>query len=164
MSDSILWRIRRDGVQTLEEAVQAWAGAHLDARMAGELQDALRLCQRWPDEFEDVCDSLWRRAGTNEIEDYQHAGEGFLELVDRALQTLQLLAAKVQEFEGQGTAVAGAAGLRNVQDKLRRFRQQFLESWLWMSEAIREEARAEYARGDYRTVEEILDGLQGPNP
>lgn len=162
MSDTILLRIRRGTVQTLAEAVQTWAGRPLDAEQARDVRDALRICRSWPDELQDACESLWRRASANQVEDYQKAGELFLELVDQAGRTLETLGQRTQDFERQGRALPGVAEVKGIKDKLGRFRQQFVDSWPWVTEAVVQEALAEYARGDSRTVEEILEELEAP--
>ena len=161
MSDPTLMRLRRGMVQLVEDVLRSWPAERLDAKLAQDVAEALRVCRSWPEELEEVADSLWRRAAANQIDDSQQAGERVLDLVEHAVKALEQLALKVQDFERQGRPILEGKELPTVTDRLRRFRQQFQESWPWWNAAIVQEALAEYARGEAQSAREILDELQG---
>jgi hypothetical protein len=70
----------------------------------------------------------------------------------------------VEKHERQGPAIRRSGELLAALERLQHMRQQFMDGWLWITPEIIQEAREEYARGEYQTVREILDELQGKNP
>lgn len=165
MTESILVRIRRNSVQALAEAVQAWPTDQFDGDRADDVREAIRACRSWPDEFTDILDSIWLRMRAHLSDmNFQETGEWLLGLIDQALQTLDRLNHLAQGFAQRGQTIPRAAQLGEIAEKLRRFRQQFRENWFWVDDGTLEESRAEYERGDYQTVQEILNELQGKTP
>ena len=67
-------------------------------------------------------------------------------------------------MERKGCRIDDDAVLDKLREELAHMRQDFDNRWPWINESIIAEARADHARGDYQTVEEILRELQGPNP
>lgn len=164
MTENLLLHVYRNNVDSLKEAVSSWRGEPDGARLVSELRDALRLCRSWPEEMRQLDRSLWKRGAANQIDDYQQTGEQVLDLFDRRLDALARLRDQATELERQRHHIEEAAELDQLREELSRMRQDFVDHWLWITEAIMEESRAEYARGDYQTVEEILRELQGPRP
>lgn len=164
MSESVLLRIHRGSVQALAEVVQSWTNPGVRATLAREVEEAVRLCLRWPEEFQELWESLWRRAAASEIEDYQATGEQFVNHLDHALRILDTVRERIREQQQQGRALASAAKLETVHAELHRLRHHAQERWPWINETIIQEALAEYERGEYRSVREILDELQGTSP
>lgn len=161
MSESILFRIQRDSVHTLAETVRSWTEQPVNSTRAGEVEEVLRVCLRWPEAFAELWETLWRKAVANQIDDYQQTGEQLLDLLDRALSVLNPLTDQVRDQERQGRRLRGAAQLDPAREELRRLRQHYQERWPWLNETIIQEALAEYARGEAHSVRELLDELQG---
>ena len=55
---------------------------------------------------------------------------------------------------------ASADELATVLEEIRHLRQRYEEHWPWINQAIVQEAQVEIARGEYQTVEEILNEMK----
>lgn len=164
MTENILVHAYGTSVEALERALVSWKREGSNSKLACEIEEALLLCSHWPDNAEDICRAVWRRVVAHQIDDFDKAGELVLGHFDNMLKTGEELCALVHDRVREGCSIKGAAELENLMEKLNRMRQKFVDTWPWFNEALIEEAKAEYARGEYQTVREILDELQGKNP
>ena len=57
-----------------------------------------------------------------------------------------------------------ATELKQALEALKQTRVEFEKNWPWINEDVLAESREEYARGDFESVAEILDELQGHRP
>lgn len=164
MSDSALLSIQKCNVQSVRDLAETWPSKAVDVDTALEVQDAVRASRIWPDALEDVLDSLWWRIKEGRLDNIQESGERLLALVDQCLRVVELVGRRVQAFDRQGRSIRGSALLPNTEERLCSFRKKLEDTWPWITEEILAESRAEYERGEYQSVQEILDELHSSRP
>lgn len=164
MTESILLDVQRGVVHTIQQAVRSWNGEQHHARFAHHVTEVVSVCLRWPDELAKAIQTLWKAAVANLLDDHQKTGEQVLDLFDNGLRLLKVLLEKTNELERNGLSVPNATELPGTIEKMSLMRQDFVDRWLWVNDEILQEAKAEYARGEFQTVREIMDELQGKTP
>lgn len=164
MTENILLDIRRGVLETAERAIRSWKTEQRTAGLARRVEELLSVCLRWPQENEEAIRRLWKRAAAGLIEDFQKTGQQVLDLFDDDLTVLASLRETIRLLEEDGHPIQDSTKLGGALDELRRMREHFVERWLWISEEMIEEARAEYGRDEYQSIREILDGIPGSNP
>lgn len=171
MADSILLETQRRVAETVRAAAGSWESVRPNSPPAGqsrhlsrELAEAMRLTRSWPQALRDATEAQWLRADAGEIEDYQTAGEATLRTFEETVQALLRVQVSAEVSARQGPPIEGKEELDRTLEEVLRLRDEFVAGWPWVNEQLIAEARAEYARGEFRSVEEILDELQGQGP
>ena len=164
MADTILYRIRCVDVQLLEEVLLSWQTNGRDDQVDHELEEALRVCLGLPANIREVLDATWRRLVAYQVEDTQKTGERLRELFERGLKVMVGVREQASAREHASRPVQRLGDLDEAIEKLKRLNHEFVEGWPWIDEKIIQEAREEYDRGEFQTVREILDEIQGTNP
>src|SRR5712691_1932409 len=142
MTETLLLDVYRSGVDVVARAVSSWQGERDNARLANEWRDALLVCRGWPEDMRQLERLIWKKIMANQVDDFQQTGEQVLDLFDRRLGTLAQLRDQAAELERRGCGIEGAAELDKLREELSHMRQDFDGRWLWINEAIIEEARA----------------------
>jgi hypothetical protein len=164
MVESLLYHACRSNTQLLTDRVAAWSNGGAPTATPQDAADALTLVLSWPAQVRQLAESLWKEAAAGKAGPLQETGESFLKLVDEQLTAVEKLQRVVEEQVRQGARLRRAADLGTVLAELRTVRERFAADWPWINEDIVAESRQEYDRGDFQTVAEILDELQGKNP
>ena len=162
MADSILLEAQRKVAETVRVAADAWVPA--PPAPSRELKEALRLTRSWPQSLREATEAQWLRADAGEIGDYQAAGEATLRTFAETVLALTGVQASLAASARQGRPIEGDEELERTLQEVLRLRDEFVAEWPWVDDRMIAEARAEYARGEFRSVEEILDELQGQRP
>src|SRR5206468_458181 len=129
-----------------------------------DLAEAVQLAGAWPEALRQGVEAQWIRAEADLIDNYQATGEATVRTFEETLQTLAELQALARAGGEQGDLPKATEDLGAILEAIQRMKEQFVAEWPWVSDQMIADARAEYARGECRSVEEILDELQGKRP
>jgi hypothetical protein len=161
MTDSLLFRIQRGKTRAIEEAVEAWKAEHAGAMEAREVEELVRECLQMPDEMRRVYREIFDRFTSGNIEGYHDIGKALQAQFEGNLRFMDSVRDMARKQAAAGHAIEGAAELNRVLEEIRPKVAEIFERWPWIPTAEEvAEARAEIARGDYKTVEELLDELR----
>jgi hypothetical protein len=166
MVSSILLEVQRRVAETVRDAAGSWKeelasemGGE-DGPLAREVADAVRLAHTWPETLRQGVEAQWNRADADQIEDYQAAGEAILKTFEETLQAVAGLHLVLQTSLS-GRPAEEPEDIFRILNDISRMKDEFVAEWPWINERLIAEARAEYAGGGFRSIEEILDELQG---
>jgi hypothetical protein len=113
-----------------------------------------------PDEMRRVYREIFDRFTSGNIEGYHDIGKALQVQFEDNLRFMDAVRDMARRQQSDGHAIDGAAELDRVLEEIRPKVQEMFERWPWMpTEEEVAEARAEIARGNYKTVEELLNEL-----
>jgi hypothetical protein len=164
MRESLLYRACSNVTQLLIDKVPTWANGGGNGVSTEETTDALVLVLAWPGQLRQLAESLWKQAVHGQVDHFQVAGQDFLKLADDQIRVIEELQRVVVKREQEGAHIRRAAELKQALEALTQTRTEFEKNWPWINADVLAESRAEYARGEFQSVAEILDELQGSRP
>ncbi|MBL8795041.1 MAG: hypothetical protein JNM56_14120 [Planctomycetia bacterium] len=164
MTDSLLFRLQCGKSRAIEEVVEAWKAEHAGAMAARDVEELVRECLRLPDEMRRIYREIFDRFTSGNIEGYHDIGKALQAQFEGNLRFMDSVRDMARRQTAAGHTIEGAAELERVLEDIRPKVQEIFERWPWMpTEEEVAEAKAEIARGNYQTVDEILDELRRKN-
>ena len=149
----------------MEEAVAAWKAEQPNGVQPREIGYLVKECLALPEELRRTYAAIFECAKAHELDDYHETGKAFQAQCNETLHLMNSVREWAHKLEGSGQKIAGAAELDAVTEELERKSQEVFERWPWLPTAEEvAEAHAAIARGEYQTVEEILNELRSKNP
>jgi hypothetical protein len=151
-------------VRTIEDVIEAWKEEHHDTRTVRHLEDVIRKCADLNENFRAWHEELWQSASSGTLTNAYYEGETLMTWFDRSLRALASVQPWITWAENRGYVVDGAGEYHQAVEVVQRMREDFSKRWPFFDLQQVEEARAEIARDEYQTAEEILSELQGIYP
>src|SRR5262245_53456781 len=164
MSEQILIRAHCEQLALLEAAVASWKQEERTPWQGREVNDALRLGRHWPEMLRAIEAARWRKAVDKQIDDFNAAGQEAQSYFDRSLALYDSLMELAREHRNLDHRTFDEDQLNGIREEIRLAGKEFVERWPWFTEEMVREAMEDYARGDYISVTEWLNELQGNHP
>lgn len=151
--------------RTIEDVVCAWMSDHHEAMGVRDVEDVIELCLSLRDILISLNKDAWEQLLANKLRNVIQAGDILQKTVVQVLTTLESVHDEgVQGARQKGYEVDNADRLDEAIEQVRRLKQDFEARWPFFDQRQLGESRANIARGEYQTVEEILGELQGHHP
>lgn len=147
----------------VEDLIEPWKADHEYAMRVYDLEDAIRSCLRVVPIIEGWRNALRSDLHGRKLPDPDRAGREFLKAIKATLGLFQDLREAVTRAE-VSCSVEGSQELVQAESNLKRIAQEFSARWPLIDPKRWAESEAAYQRGEYQSVEEILNELQGGSP
>jgi hypothetical protein len=157
-----LLEMYRSQARAAKEVVQAWQDAPPDAaQFARDIDEVIsEMAVKWPQMIEQTYHREWQRAVKGPIENCVPIGETVFDLWDSFTKVLEPIRDLGRSLVARGHTVPHLPQLEAGIDKLQRNRKRAHDNWPWFRLEDEAEAKAEIARGEYVTTEELLREVQ----
>lgn len=152
--------IGRGTAQTIEDAVEAWKTDHADAVEGNDVDELVAFFLEFTRFLADWHKDAHRDLFADKVRRPHEAGVALGGILAKAVALCDQVAAIVQNTEARGFHVEGAARFQAACGDVVRLHQHVKETWPMIDAAQVERSRAQVAAGQFRSVEDILRGLQ----
>ncbi len=147
----------------VEDLIEPWKADHEYAMSVYDLRDAIQSCLRVVPIIEGWRKALRSDLHGRKLSDPDRAGREFLKAIKVTLGLFQELHEAVSKAE-QSCPVEGSQELAQAESKLKTIGDEFRAHWPFIEPKRWAESAAAYQSGEYQSVEEILNELQGGSP
>jgi hypothetical protein len=162
MPESVLHKLYRDRVRSVQEIIEPWQAAHQEAMTAHDVQELVRECLTFPGLMEHMARSDFDLIFSGGLEDVDAAGRELRARIDDCRATVERVSRLGDSFvEQTGHRIEGREQLREALQRLDRLREDFFRHWAWFGEQEHAAARTEIERGDGLTADEAFAEIAG---
>ncbi len=159
MPETFLFELFRVRCDLLERAVAGWAPAPASV-VRGDLDGALHECLDLPAALRRLHNAIFDYLGEDyPLPDMNALGLAYAALFDRALRILEGVRTVADRFGNADRLIEDASRLPAVIADVAALRKEVLDPWPFFTQETLDEGRAEIARGEFVSAEELLHEL-----
>lgn len=151
----------RGYVKALGEAVEAWKECHDEAMKVGSLEELIPDVLALRDMMRDTLKKDFERLFANKLNATQLLGQVARQINLHTLGIFDVFADGIRWAEQRGYEVGQAGDFEQAFQDVRRLSDDFDRRWPLFDPEELEEARAQAARGEFASDEEVWRELQG---
>lgn len=153
--------ICRGQARTIEDAVEAWRADHDDAMDVRDIEDVIPVCLTLSELLQEWQKEAWESLFSNRLSNLQEAGELLRKAYLHSLQAFEGVADCLRWTKQLGYEVDRIAEFQQAFETIRRLSEDFSQRWPVLDAASVETARAQIARGEFLSAEDIQRELHG---
>jgi hypothetical protein len=155
MPDAFLLKLCRVRCDLLEKAVADWR-KNPSTIVRGDLDGALYECLNLPSALRRLHNAIFDRLDLEPLADWNAVGLAYQAIYDRILCVVEEIQIVTRDYGDKGRLIEDASTLPAVAAEVARMRRETFDSWPFFTQETLDEGRAEIARGEYVTAEELL--------
>ncbi len=145
----------------VEQLAENWQLDHDEAMFASDVEELCRECI----DLCDLCERSWRSLVdglfNGKVENTEVTGRGFKTAVEKAGQVLHRVNSWLIKAEKKGFQVEGSERFKQGLYTIESLGERIDRKWPFFNSETIEQAREEYRRGEYHTIEELLGAMEG---
>jgi hypothetical protein len=160
----IVDRCHRRARLAAELVEDAWLSNHNDATQAHAAEEMVGECLELHELLKHGWDQIYESLFNEEIDDLDGSYEAISGAVARAIQATNQALKMAKLATDRGFKIEKVTELADRVPKLEELRLEIETNWPKVDEQMMAESGAEYAKGNWKYVEELLRDAQGYGP
>jgi hypothetical protein len=136
-----------------------------------DLGDLIHDCLSYPEVLKQICESSFQAIHDGAILDTNREGRELEEIFERTLGFMREVRDIAARFDTENVPAVPFERLHQIITETEQWHQRLFANWPWSNQTeppfdprMADAARADYQRGDWQDMEEVIRELQGSHP